>query len=96
MDAVVETNARIATRQRVLKSGKIVLNDWTAIDCQVRDLSATGAKLVCDNALTLPEVFRLILSTDNTIRPVKIMWRKQFTIGVHFTAEAKRAPIRKL
>lgn len=87
---------RIATRNRVLKSAKIVFDDWRAIDCTLRDISETGAKVRVDGALGLPHTFQILFITENTIRPVKIAWKHHDTVGVVFTGEAKRAPLRKL
>jgi ABC-type uncharacterized transport system ATPase subunit len=87
---------RIAPRHRVLKSAKIVLDDWRAIDCAVRDVSDTGAKLRIDGTIALPHKFQLLFITENTIRPVQIAWKHQDMIGVAFTGEAKPAPLRKL
>jgi hypothetical protein len=41
-------NKRAAQRMRVLKGAKVVaLNQWTLVDCTVRDISASGARIVC-------------------------------------------------
>jgi hypothetical protein len=87
---------RAALRHRVLKAGKIVFDDWRAIDCQVRDISDTGAKIRIESTASLPHKFRLLIVADNTIRPVQIAWKLHNTIGVAFTGDVARAPIRKL
>ncbi len=87
---------RVAPRRRVLKSAKIVFDDWRAIDCTVRDVSETGAKLQVGGAHTLPHKFRLLMVSENTIRPVQIAWKLNDTLGVAFTGPAERAPLRKL
>jgi PilZ domain len=95
MDTASEEH-RVAPRHRVLKSAKIVLDGWRAIDCTVRDISDTGAKLRIDGTVALPHKFQLLFITENMIRPVQIAWKLQDTIGVAFTGEATRAPLRKL
>jgi hypothetical protein len=90
-----DVNNRQAQRHKVLKSGRIVLDAWRTLECGVRDLSATGAKLTFDPTTPIPDVFRLVLKGDNTIRPAKVAWRKGETVGVHFTGEAKPATLRK-
>lgn len=87
---------RLARRQRVLKSAKIVLDDWRAIDCTVRDLSETGAKIQVGGAHGLPHKFKLLMISDNSIRPVQIAWKHNDTIGVAFCGPAEKAPVRKL
>ena len=86
---------RVAKRHRVLKSAKIVFDDWRAIDCTVRDLSETGAKIQVGGAHLLPHKFRLLMVSENTIRSVQIAWKLNDTIGVAFRGPAEKAPVRK-
>ena len=86
---------RVAPRRRVLKSAKIVFDDWRAIDCTVRDVSDTGAKLLVGGAHTLPHRFRLLMVSENTIRPVIVAWKHNEALGVAFTGPAEKAPLRK-
>jgi hypothetical protein len=93
---MTETESRIAKRQRVLKSAKAIFNhNQSVIDCTVRDISATGARLVTSNADLLPESIRFLLTQENLIRDAKVVWRRGQLIGIHFTSEFVRAPARK-
>lgn len=86
-------DGRVAKRLRVLKSAKIISNlSQSAVDCTVRDLSETGAKLLTAKAADLPDEFRIIFTQDNTIRDALVKWRKVGELGIVFTSEAKRAP----
>lgn len=86
---------RAAKRFRVLKSAKIVFDDWTAMDCAIRDISETGAKIKVEGAARLPHKFRLLVTSDNTIRDVQVAWFHHDLVGVAFRGEAKKAPLRK-
>jgi 2-succinyl-5-enolpyruvyl-6-hydroxy-3-cyclohexene-1-carboxylate synthase len=86
---------RVAKRMRVLKSGKIVLEGRRAVDCTLRDVSETGAKLVCATALEMPDKFRLFIAADNTIRDVQIAWKEKGLLGITFVGEPKSAALRK-
>lgn len=91
-----ENQQRIAKRQRVLKQGKIVfLNNLSVVDCMIRDLSESGAKLICDDQMAAPNEFRLVVLMDKTIRDAQVAWRRGNMLGVIFTGEAKPAPPRK-
>lgn len=70
-------------------------NSLSAIDCTIRDLSQTGAKIVCADPAVVPDEFRLVVLVDMVMRDVKVAWRKPDQIGVHFTSEPRRAPPRK-
>jgi hypothetical protein len=91
----MESNKRIAPRQRVLKAGRIVISDKATLDVGVRDISATGAKLMCSQTHMVPDTFRLVLPGEGTIRPVKVVWRKEDSLGVEFTGDAKQSVLRK-
>ena len=91
-----DSNRRGARRSRVLKDGKIVtLNNWSVVDCCVRDWSETGARLKCKDQLAVPNEFRLVLPSDNTIRDVRVVWRREDYLGITFTSPATTAPPRK-
>jgi hypothetical protein len=45
---------RISPRRRMLKQGKVVMSDWTVIDCVIRDLRDTGARLEFAGLTGLP------------------------------------------
>ena len=91
----MDSNKRTAARQRVLKGGRIIVSEKSTLDVALRDLSATGAKLVCASAHLVPDEFRLVIPGDGTIRPVKVVWRKEGLLGVIFTGEAKPSILRK-
>lgn len=91
-----DANRRGARRARVLKDGKIVmLNNWSVVDCCVKDWSDTGARLKCADQLAVPNEFRLVLPGDNTIRDARVIWRREEYLGVMFTSQPRAAPPRK-
>ncbi len=96
--AVAETpeQRRVAQRSRVLKSGKILTDDQRVIECTLRDVSATGAKVIVDVSANLPNNFRLVVVADNSIRDAHIAWKRPDMMGVNFTSEAKPCTLRKL
>jgi len=55
------------------------------IECCLADVSATGARLVTDDAAALPEEFLLQLS-DELQRWCRIRWRNATEAGVQFIA----------
>ena len=54
---------RIAPRQRILKAGMISFGS-AAIDCTVRNISATGAAVDVVTPLFIPDRFTLFMPTD--------------------------------
>ena len=89
-------NKRGAVRHRVLKDGKIVLlNNWSVIDCCIRDLSDSGARLRCQDPMAVPTDFRLLFPVEKLIRDAHVVWRREDQVGVTFTSPARTAPPRK-
>jgi hypothetical protein len=88
---------RHARRQRTLKQARVVLSEWTTIDCKLRDVSEEGAHLVFGGAISLPEEFRLHNVSDASITPVKLKWQRGLEAGVTFTGPREPlAPLKPL
>jgi hypothetical protein len=61
------SNRRITNRQKTLKSAKIIFNKkQSVIDCFVRDLSETGAKLQVSDQAGIPRNFTLTLNDGSS------------------------------
>ncbi|NKN36656.1 PilZ domain-containing protein [Agrobacterium sp. a22-2] len=75
---------RTTTRSRALKAGRVVTNNGHSThDCMVRNLSASGAKLVFETTIDIPDQFQLRLE-DGVMRSCTVRWRKARDIGVSF------------
>jgi hypothetical protein len=55
-----------------------------AIDCIVRNLSETGASLKVISPVGIPGRFTLVVDTDRSKLPCRIVWRREKRIGVRF------------
>lgn len=86
---------RAFPRHRVLKAAKIIFDDWTAVDCQLRDVSETGAQIRSDGASKLPHRFKLLMVAEHTIREVQVAWKLGNMLGITFLGPAEKAPMRK-
>ena len=80
----MEDEHRFTNRQRVLKAGKIEFGGG-AIDCTVRNISATGAALDVISPLGIPAQFTLV--TEGNHLPCRVVWRKEKRIGIAFDQE---------
>jgi hypothetical protein len=78
------TETRASPRHRVLKAGTIEFGGG-AIDCVVRNLSATGAALEISSHVGIPERFALVVPSDGLHLRCDVVWRKNFRIGVTFS-----------
>jgi hypothetical protein len=75
---------RIAPRHRVFKHGVLAFDSGGSIDCTVRSLSATGARIDVFNPVGLPDNFVLVIESDHFSRPCHSVWSRDKQIGVAF------------
>jgi hypothetical protein len=72
-------------RQRVLKSGKIIFAGGSfSVDCTIRNMSDTGARLQVPTTVPIPDRFSLVDVQARIQRVAKVAWRKGDLIGVRF------------
>lgn len=82
----------MASRYRTLKGGRFFSEDLlTWVDCTVRDLSETGARLTLRTNLPLPKAGYLYLTGAQTIAPVRVAWRADLSMGVQFVEPLRPA-----
>lgn len=79
------TEERRATpRQRVLKGGKIVINNgFSTFQCTVRNVSKAGARLKVGSIIGIPDTFQLVMDDGRKFSCAAI-WKTEFEIGVEF------------
>jgi hypothetical protein len=76
---------RTSSRQKSFLQGRVNYNNRrSSVDCLVRDVSDTGAKLVFSGPVSVPEVVELYLSNKDEVRRAKVQWRKGDEMGVDF------------
>jgi hypothetical protein len=78
------SDKRIAPRHRVFKHGILALNGGGTVDCTVRSLSETGARIDVVSPVGLPESFVLVIETDHFSRHCHSVWSRNKQIGVAF------------
>ena len=76
---------RGSPRRRMLKQGRAVLSDRTAVNCVIRDMGAGGARLVFGGPLDLPGIFDLVFIDSEETVPVRLVWQRGFAAGVAFS-----------
>jgi two-component system cell cycle response regulator len=87
---------RGAARRRVLKPGKIMrVDNQSLVDCQMRDVSDTGARLRCADQASVPKEFYLIFPADGMKCLARVMWRRGDELGIHFIGEREPVTRRK-
>lgn len=76
---------RVVPRRRVLKGGKIVINDgFSAFDCIVRNVSDSGARVKVPSIVGIPDQFRLSMN-DGREFACTVVWKTENELGVTFS-----------
>jgi hypothetical protein len=76
---------RRATRQRSFLQGRLFYNKRrNSVDCVIRDISETGARLKFSAAVTVPEALELYVPNKDQIYRVRVEWRHGEEVGVTF------------
>jgi hypothetical protein len=75
---------RVTPRHRVFKHGTLAFSGGGSVDCTVRSLSATGARVDVFNLLGVPKSFILLIEADHFSRPCHLVWSRDKQIGVAF------------
>lgn len=76
-------------RRRQYRGGKMVFNDlFSAVDCLVRDISDSGARLECENPQFIPRHLLLQLG-DHESFECEVVWKSRTGLGVRFTENAQ-------
>ena len=77
-------------RHRVLNGGKLILHDGQSlIDCVIRDMSDSGAKVRITIPTLLPKQIELLVVKNNMIYPAEVRWNRNSEAGLHFTGPGK-------
>lgn len=80
---------RGAPRERRLKAAKLVFHDnQSVVDCVLRDISATGARVRLNGVYDGPDEVILKIS-DGVTYPADVVWYRNNELGLHFHGEAK-------
>ena len=80
---------RRATRQKSFLRGCIYFNNRrSALDCLVRDISATGARLIFSDTVSVPDMVDLHIPQKEQMLRAHVQWRHGDEIGVAFPAAA--------
>jgi hypothetical protein len=91
------TDQRKSPRRRVLKAGLIAFNDrHSTLQCTVRDLSETGARLLIGGSIGAPDTFELLIELDGLEHECTVVSRAAGEVRVKFLGPARHVPVRRV
>lgn len=75
---------RMSNRSSVHKDAKLFFGSSTMIDCIVHDLTNAGARVEIPIEVDLPNALGLTFDGGYSLRPCRIVWRKETETSVKF------------
>ena len=75
---------RKSARARVLKSAKLLLGTSSVLDCVIRNVTNSGARVQIANTVPLPDTLSLTLDGGYSVRPCRVAWRSVTETGLEF------------
>lgn len=82
---MTDQSNRTAERVRTLRAARIVWdNAQRTINCTIRDMSRTGARIELTDMVALPETFDIQLPPAKDLRPVQVVRHSGRVFGVMF------------
>lgn len=80
---IAELDRRESSRRRVLRGATLTFNKgYGALECTVRDQSATGARLRFGETSAVPAFFDIRISGELVSKPARVRWRSLTDVGV--------------
>jgi len=79
---------RRAPRKRVILGAKIIYNDGTySLDCRIRDVSDTGARVVLSGSSIVPARVVLLDVRNSIAYEAEVVWMKSPEFGLRFLSK---------
>lgn len=84
---------RRAGRVRTILAAEVAFGrGLPPVPCQVKDLSDTGARIIVDEAVLLPNRFELRVPRRKVTHQAQVRWRRGALLGLEFIAEEAAPP----
>jgi len=81
---------RTSERSRCLYAGRLAFGKIaTQLDCTIRNLSETGARIEVSDALPMPDTFEVQITKRGIAYNGKMLWRHGSEIGVVFKSNSE-------
>ena len=72
-------------RRKTFLRGRILFNAGrSAVDCLIRDISATGARLIFSDAVSVPDLVELYIPQKEQTLMARVEWRHGDEVGIAF------------
>jgi hypothetical protein len=91
--AAFEPEKRANDRIRSFLRAQIIFNNrMTTIDCIIKNISATGARVALNDTLAVPTEFDIYIPQRGYSHHARLVWRDRDSIGIDFLDVQQPAP----
>jgi hypothetical protein len=80
---------RLPRRRTRLSAAVVHGPEDTTVACTVRDKSVTGARLLIQEGLSVPDAFHLLELTTGELHKAQVVWRDRTFVGVTFSQSGR-------
>jgi hypothetical protein len=92
--AAFEPEKRASDRIRSFLRAQIIFNNrMTTIDCIIKNISATGARIALNDTLAVPTEFDIYIPQRGCSHHARLIWRDKDSIGIDFLDVQQPAPV---
>ncbi len=85
---------RTSDRIRSFLRAQIIFNNrMSTIDCIIKNISATGARVALNDTLAVPTEFDIYIPQRGRSHHAKLVWRDKDLIGIDFMDVQQPAPV---
>jgi hypothetical protein len=78
-----EDDKRGSSRREITRSVRMATGLGPGLECGLKDISNTGARIEVDDANSVPQEFLIKLNKD-LLRWCQVMWRSEKEVGLRF------------
>ena len=87
---------RASDRIRSFLRAQIIFNNrMTTIDCIIKNISATGARVALNDTLAVPTEFDIYIPQRGCSHHARLVWRDRDTIGIDFMDVQQPTPLQQ-
>ncbi len=85
--------SRKTERSRAILGATVIYNNKNStVECQIRNISKTGARLSISDTVSLPEEFDIEVPQKGKTYRARLCWRDESSAGIEFVLEAAASP----
>lgn len=75
---------RASARTLTYRMGRVIYSGKNELNCVIKDIGASGARIILDGEAALPPEVTLVISQTAARKKAKVVWQKEREVGLSF------------